>query len=97
MAIDDEFFTFNIRYNRGADDFEVEGDLNKQGQREVVEAFLSMQRGAGEDKRNPNKKDFYNISLDWYPHYDKIKIRDDTGNKGLREGILMRFLGYIGD
>ena len=51
--------------------------------------------GAGEDKSKANKLDIYHIALDWYPYLDRIESTSDTGNRGLREGILGRFLDTL--
>ncbi len=90
MGLDN--LTLNIKYNSKSHKFRVEGNVKEKGQYELVETFLRGQIGAGEDKSTPNKKDNYNIELKWYPQNDKIEVKSDTGNKGLRDGILMYFL-----
>ena len=90
-----DFHTLNLRYSPNGDQFEVKGDLNREGQSELVETFLRTQIGRGKDNRNANRQENYNIQLKWYPADDKIEVNDDTGNKGLRDGILMRFLSTL--
>ena len=69
--------------------------LKAKRNKEIVEAFLINQIGAGEDRNKANELDVYQITLDWYPHLDRIESTSNTGNRGLREGILMRFLGTL--
>lgn len=87
----------DIKYHRGSDKFEVEGDINQEEQKDIVETFLSTQIGRGIDESKPNEKDTYRIRLEWYPEDDTIKVSSDTGNKGLRDGILMHYLESLGN
>lgn len=75
--------------------FELKGDVNREGQIEIIDGFLRNQIGKGEDKKQSNKQDIYHISLKWFPRDDTIQVSDDTGNKGLRDGILMDVLNKI--
>ena len=72
--------------------FEITGDVNKEGQAEIIDSFLRTQIGAGSDIRKPDYKDTYQISLQWYPSNDRIVASCDTGNYGLRDGILQEVL-----
>ena len=90
MSLD--YLILDIKYHTDSDKFEIGGDLNRKGQRELVETFLLSQFGAGKDKSKPNKLATYYIRLKWYPEDDNIKVSSNTGNKGLREGILIDFL-----
>ena len=90
MSLD--YLTLDIRYHINSDQFEVGGNVNREGQSGLVETFLRGQIGAGEDKSEPNKQRVYNIRLRWYSEDDVIESSSDTGTKGLRDGILMRFL-----
>ena len=47
------------------------------------------------DNSKANRRDVYHITLKWDPQQDDICISDDTGNKGLRDGILMDFLRQL--
>jgi hypothetical protein len=85
----------NIMYDVKKDEFEVKGDVNKEGEREIIENFLRQQIGAGRDKRKLDMKSIkkdYNIRLTWYPENDRIDSASDTGNLGLRDGILKHYL-----
>lgn len=95
MSID--HLTLDILYQVESNNFEVGGDVNDQGRKGLVENFLLGQVGAGADDREPNVQDTYRIQLQWYPHDDRIVSRSDTGNKGLRDGILMQYLSYLNE
>lgn len=88
-------YTFEIQYDINQDKFSVIGDLNKHGQEELIDTWLRMQMGRGKDHSPANKLDVYKIRLQWTPHMDVISVKDNTGNKGLREGILMRYLSTL--
>lgn len=88
-------YTFEIQYDINKDKFSVIGDLNKQGQEELIDTWLRMQMGRGKDHSPANKLDVYKICLQWTPHMDVISVKDNTGNKGLREGILMHYLSIL--
>lgn len=90
MSLD--HLTLDIKFNITSDQFEVGGNVNREGQKELVEAFLSEQIGAGKDDSKPNKQDTYHIQLKWYPENDRIVVSSDTGNKGLRDGLLLHYL-----
>ncbi len=93
MSLD--YLTMNIRYNIRKDKFEINGDVAPKGQYELVETFLRSQVGAGEDKSKLNRKEAYNIQFKWYPDRDLIEVSSDTGNKALRDGILLFLLGNL--
>lgn len=93
--MDLDHLTLDIQYNIKNDKFEVKSDINKEGRKELIETFLRGQIGAGKDYSKPNKEDVYRIQLKWYPENDKIEVSTNTGNKGLRDGILMHFLKEI--
>lgn len=72
--------------------FKISGDCNDTGKIEVLETFLRNQIGAGPDPRKPDYKETYQISLQWHPSNDKIVASCNTGNYGLRDGILQDVL-----
>ncbi len=90
MSLD--YLTLDLRYDINSDQFKVGGNVNRNGITELVETFLRGQMGAGKDDSKPNEKDVYHIQLRWYPENDRIEVSCDTGNKGLRDGILMLYL-----
>lgn len=79
-----------IIYNLKKDTFEVSG--NAKDPKAIVSEFLRAQTGAGADHNPPNKLDEYTILINLDLAEDYFSVCHDCGNKGLREGILMRFL-----
>jgi hypothetical protein len=84
--------TMNINYELKNGEFAITGDINREGQVEILDSFLRGQLGAGKDESKPNVRDSYKISLQWFPENDRIVAFSDTGNKGLRDGILYEVL-----
>ncbi len=79
-----------LTYDVRNDEFQITGNINPNGQREILETFLRNQLGSGEDHAEPQHRDRYHITLTWHPNTDRIDSTYDTGNKGLRDGILKR-------
>ncbi len=92
MSMGLDCLTLDIQYDIDTDQFKVEGKANEEGRKELVETFLREQISAGEDNRTPIKRQTYHIQLRWHPENDVIEASSDTGNKGLRDGILMQYL-----
>lgn len=90
MSLD--YLTLDIRYHLKEDRFEVAGDVNEKGRISLIETFLRGQIGAGRDESKVIKRKIYYIQLEWHPADDRIEVKYNTGNKGLRDGILMNFL-----
>jgi len=90
MSLD--HLTLDIQYHINSDQFEVGGNVNREGREELVSTFLKGQMGSGKNDSKPNEQDTYKIRLKWYPENDRIEVWGDTGNKGLRDGILMHYL-----
>lgn len=87
-----EYLTMDITYRVKDGHFDIDGNINRQGQSSLIEAFLSGQIGRELDNRKRNEQDAYHITFKWYPEDDTIDVTSDTGNKGLRDGILMSIL-----
>jgi len=87
-----DFAYLIINYNISENRFKVDTSLNKRGQYEIVENFLRSQIGASIDKSVLVRREEYRIELKWFPQNDDFSSKDDTGNKGLRDGILIDFL-----
>jgi len=82
----------DIIYNVKKDQFTLGGDIKKGLEGDLIEEFLRRQIGAGEDKRKASEQDNYYIRIVLRLENDSITAFSDTGNKGLRDGILYRFL-----
>ena len=61
----------------------------------MVESFLQLQAGRGIDNSDANVRDEYTITLELDLSSDTFASRDNTGNKGLRDGILMKLLSDL--
>lgn len=81
-----------IKYTIETGKAEFGGNLKKNARKELIEAFLTGQIGAGEDKTPPEERETYSIRLEWFPEDDRIEVGSNTGNKGLRDGILLQIL-----
>lgn len=90
MALDN--LTLEIIYDLKKNKFETRGDVNEEGVKELVGTFLRGQIGAGMDEREPIQRDTYRIQLRWYPSDDRIEADSNTGNKSLRDGLLLSYL-----
>lgn len=81
-----------IKYTVADNSYKITSNLTKEGVDEIISAFISSQIGAGKDKSEPNDYPTFNIRLEWTAAHDDIHVVYDTGNKSLREGILMDVL-----
>ncbi len=84
--------TMVITYNLTKDEFAYSGTVKPELVKDMVSEFLRSQMGKGADDRPPNEIDEYVIQLGLDLSFDRVSCTDNCGNKGLREGILMRFL-----
>ena len=92
MALDN---FLNIEFDLGNNKFRISGNIKPEMYKEVVSNFLRGQIGAGEDAREANKKDIYNIKINVDLSEDRFEVSDNCGNKSLRDGILGYFLSTI--
>lgn len=87
--------TMNIEYNVKENTFNITGDVKESAWAEILEAWISSQIGSGKDSTPAVERDVYHIQILWRPEDDGLSISSDTGNKGLREGILMYILSQL--
>ncbi len=80
-----------LAYNVKMDIFEVSG--NAKEPKKLVAAFIESQIGAGIDYSKRVEKTVYNIKVELDTSDGSFYITHDCRNKGLRDGILMHFLG----
>lgn len=90
-----EHLTLDITYDMNSEEFSIKSDAKKEAYADLISAFLRLQMGAGEDKSKANEQDVYHITIKWQPHNDVFEASSDTGNKGLREGILLDILDKL--
>ena len=79
-----------IIYDIDKDEFDVSS--NASDHKKIVSEFLRTQIGSGVDDHEPNKQKKYTILIDLDLSQDFFSVSNDCGNKGLRDGILQRFL-----
>lgn len=88
----EEKLTLGIKFDINKDKVEFYGNINEDGMEAIITNWIQGQIGKGKDNTPANQRDVYNIEIDWYPEDDRLVCRHNCGNKGLREGILMRVL-----
>ena len=82
----------NVTYNVETDTFEVASNIKPERQSDVLADFIHGQVGAGKDESAPAERKVYSIRLQLDLSDDTFYVKHDCGNKGLRDGILMRVL-----
>ncbi|MCU0642047.1 MAG: hypothetical protein MUF61_00505 [archaeon] len=90
-----DYLSMCIKYSMGSRKFKITGNVSREGRIRILEAFLREQMGAGVDNSEANRKGNYRILLKWYPENDDIACTYNTGNKGLRDGILKDVLSRL--
>ncbi|MFA5176347.1 MAG: hypothetical protein WC413_03775 [Candidatus Nanoarchaeia archaeon] len=88
-AEDLDYLTVDIFYNVKTDKYKIEGTVKSEKVPDILEAFLTTQMGKGEDTNKPKRQENYHITIEWYPIDDRFVVKSDTGNKSLRDGILL--------
>lgn len=84
-----------IKYDFKQANYKISGDIKEEKYKDVLEAFLHMQIGAGEDKSPVRRKNVYTIVIGWQPADDTFTCEYDTGNKSLRDGLLIDVLNRL--
>lgn len=74
------------------DKFKIEGNIKPERHVDIIADFLRDQAGVGVDNTPPVKADVYNITLRLDLTDDSFQVRSNTGNLGLRDGILLDIL-----
>jgi hypothetical protein len=99
-----EYLRMVINYNVASGKFEVDSNMNLEGQIEMVDSFIRCQIGEGKDESEREERDVYTIRLQLLPEgvdwcgerkYESIGCTHDIGNESLREGILLKLLGEL--
>lgn len=72
--------------------FKIDGNVKKEQWSNIIENFLYKQVGQGIDTKKAIEREVYHFTLRWYPSNDNIVCLHDTGNLGLRDGILRSIL-----
>lgn len=87
----EDLFIF-LEYNIEIDSFKVTTNIKEDKVEDIVSEYLQCQIGSGIDKSPRNEFDLYKIHISLDIYSDSFKCRDNCGNRGLRDGILMHFL-----
>jgi hypothetical protein len=69
--------------------FKIDTNVKDDKIADVISEFLRSQIGAGRDENEPHVREVYRIRLELDLADDSFTTYSDTGNKGLRDGILM--------
>jgi len=81
-----------VHYDIEADFVMVESNIKPERQGEVLTDFIHGQVGTGKDESPAEKRGIYTIRLELDLSDDTFYVSHNCGNKGLRDGILMRAL-----
>lgn len=79
-----------IDYDGINDTFCFNGNVKKERIPDLINDFLYLQIGKGEDKRKAEDHDLYTITIYLDLSDDTFSSGSNCGNYGLRDGILMR-------
>ena len=82
----------DLEYDINQDTHKIRTNIRKDLVYDTLSTFLSTQIGQGADKRKANERDIYHIRIGLDLTDDIFTISDDTGNKGLRDGILLAII-----
>lgn len=80
-----------LTYNVTKDKFNIEG--NAKHPKKLVRSFLRTQIDAGADDTQAEELEEYTILINFNLSKNVFSVCNDCGNKGLRDGILLRFCG----
>jgi len=72
--------------------YTIETNLKGEYIEEILSDYLRSIMGAGEDNSPAEIKDVYEINIDLDLENDSFSASSNTGNKGLRDGIVMDVL-----
>jgi hypothetical protein len=85
-----EKLILDMTYDPKTDDFDVSG--NVENPIEFAANFIRTQMGAGVDHSPAADLPVFHIQLELDLSFDSWSVRHDCGNKGLRDGIILRFI-----
>ncbi|HTZ42149.1 MAG TPA: hypothetical protein VMC07_03015 [Candidatus Omnitrophota bacterium] len=80
-----------VVYDIEKDAFNVQGNVKPELRRDFVFNFLRTQIGTGEDRSEAAEREVYTLQLKLDLNSDEYTVRDNCGNKGLRNGILLKY------
>ncbi|MBU2589321.1 MAG: hypothetical protein KKA65_04145 [Nanoarchaeota archaeon] len=92
MSLD---LVMDITYYSKDGSFKILGNVEKKDQLNILSNFLRTQICKGYEIKKANEFDAYHISLKFDSSEDRYEVSDNTGNKGLRDGILMYIMAKL--
>jgi hypothetical protein len=84
-----------IKYNINKDTFTIDSNLKSEAVKDLIATFLQTQIGAGVDKSPSIDRETYVIRIDLDMSDDTFNVSHNTGNKGLRDGMLLHVLKQL--
>jgi len=82
----------NLEYNLDKDTHKIRTNVRKDLVYDTISTFLSTQIGQGADEKKANERKIYHIKIGLDLSLDTFTVSDNTGNKGLRDGILLEIV-----
>ena len=79
-----------IAYDIKKDKSKINTNVKREQVPDLLSEFLRTQMGQGADSRKAKERNVYYIKVEIDLSYDSFRVTDDTGNKSLRDGILLR-------
>jgi len=83
-----DLLSIDLRMNIATGKFLVATNVKQKHLSDLLCEYLQGCLGAGADERKPEPRDIYTIRLRVDLSCDKFTVESDTGNDGLREGII---------
>ncbi len=84
-----------IDYDFIGDEFWIGGNARFDRVKDLLLDYLRTKMGTGPDDRESNTLNLYQIDISIDLSYDIFKCHHNCGNKGLREGILLRLINRL--
>ncbi len=84
-----------MAFDMKAETVQIKTNAKRSVVAELIGDYIHAQVGAGKDESPPIQRDVYNIAIGVELDDDSWGSSHDCGNKGLREGILMRVLQIL--
>ena len=82
----------DITFNKKKGTVTSISNMNQDSMIDIMEKYLELQIGKGEDNREPEKQKKYRVILEVDLSDDTIECSSNTGNDGLTAGIVMKCL-----
>ena len=84
-----------IQHNIKTGAFRHETNLKEDKVADFLCEYLRSQMGKGKDASEPEDHDEYVVRIELDLSDDSFKVKSNTGNKSLREGIVSAFLSQL--